>query len=219
MYPFDVLGVQTPLIYVNEANQIGDTVSVNVVKDLELKFDILKGFGVYFNPKDSNSLGEIPGNTILFSYIGEYISTLETKRRQQLYDRIGINYILTIIEHLVSDNNTIILRSNIDATNYGNIARFMNHSCDANCVVIMCRNSRNNEDIVGIPLIMTKRVIHVNEELTFNYHNTNKSDVTQGQVVYHNYKENHLCNKRWKIQQSVMKPCYCNSSNCIGVLL
>lgn len=52
----------------------------------------------------------------------------------------------------------------IDPTKYGNIARFMNHSCDPNCVTRKWTVFK--ETSVGI---FAKRDIKEDEELTFDY--------------------------------------------------
>ena len=52
----------------------------------------------------------------------------------------------------------------IDPTSYGNIARFINHSCDPNCVVR--KWTVGKETSIGI---FARRDIQEDEELTFDY--------------------------------------------------
>jgi SET domain-containing protein len=53
----------------------------------------------------------------------------------------------------------------IDPTYYGNIARFINHSCDPNCVTR--KWTVLNETAIGI---FARRDIMEDEELAFDYH-------------------------------------------------
>eukprot|EP01024_Parvocaulis_polyphysoides_P020953 TRINITY_DN19880_c0_g6_i2.p1 TRINITY_DN19880_c0_g6~~TRINITY_DN19880_c0_g6_i2.p1 ORF type:complete len:288 (-),score=39.53 TRINITY_DN19880_c0_g6_i2:69-932(-) len=97
-----------------------------------------------------------------------------------------IEYVGEIIRHAVADNRerelyndkvgggTYIFRMNVqkcvDATMTGNIAGLLNHSCDPNCysktISIKHANSEETEDHV---LIVAKRDIAENEELTYDY--------------------------------------------------
>jgi hypothetical protein len=62
-------------------------------------------------------------------YAGEVISTSEAKRRQQQYDEAeGMNYLLVLLEHLPDR----VVRTSIDPTLRGGVARCINHSCSPN---------------------------------------------------------------------------------------
>lgn len=74
----------------------------------------------------------IPRFASILAYYGEYISTTETLRRQLEYDEKLINYILTVKEHTLesidadgSEYPSIVMRTNIDATLFGGIARLV----------------------------------------------------------------------------------------------
>lgn len=136
-----------------------------------------KGWGVFCQSKQS----VIPPHTMLFPYFGEYIGSLETQRRQLDYDSRTppVNYVITCREHCWStDSNNnrdtgaprtgipIVLRSNVDATNCGNVARFVNHSCAPNCALQVCRRPGA---LLGVPVLVTRCTVHRGEELTFSY--------------------------------------------------
>lgn len=73
-------------------------------------------------------------------YYGEIITSVETKQRYIDYDINNLNYILTIKELIIDkDEEDILLCTNIDATKFGSIARFVNHSCQPNLNVKMLR--------------------------------------------------------------------------------
>jgi histone-lysine N-methyltransferase SETD1 len=66
-----------------------------------------------FNPKD-----------IVIEYVGEKIRNALADKREIVYNDLGIGdcYMFRLNKDYV-----------IDATFYGNKARYLNHSCDANC--------------------------------------------------------------------------------------
>ena len=88
----------------------------------------------------------------------------------------------------------------IDPTTYGNVARFINHSCDPNCVVR--KWTVGKETSIGI---FARRNIMEDEELTFDYQfDTFKTPFTKcycatakckgylGLAVYENGNENDI---------------------------
>lgn len=124
---------------------------------------------VYMKYSQSKGWGVFAGCTLakgsrLFMYTGELLSSEDTRKRQrETYDPQGINYVLTIREHTA----TSILRTNIDATYVGSVARFVNHSCDPNLHVTMVRE--HPRQMVGIPVLVAARTVAPGEELTFCY--------------------------------------------------
>ena len=99
---------------------------------------------IRFNPKD-----------IVIEYVGEKIRVPVADKREQYYEKLGVGdcYLFSL------DNDYII-----DATFYGNKARYINHSCDPNLksdkLVV------NGETHI---IFMANRVIESGEELTFDY--------------------------------------------------
>ncbi len=94
-------------------------------------------------------------NQFVIEYIGEVVTTAAFRKRTKQYEMEGEKHFYFM--SLKADQV-------IDATRKGGIARFINHSCDPNCVL--------QKWVVGKHLrmgIFTKRDIEVGEELNFDY--------------------------------------------------
>lgn len=130
---------------------------------------------------------------MMFTWIGELLTTKEARRRQKIYDehasRYGISSALLVVrEHLPSGK--ACLRMNIDATRVGNVARFINHSCDGgNLSTVLVRRSGA---LLPRLCFFASKVIQEGEELTFSY----------GEIRL----------------RSEGLPCFCGSSCCFGIL-
>ncbi|GBG76491.1 hypothetical protein CBR_g22240 [Chara braunii] len=77
----------------------------------------------------------IPRGTFVCEYIGEVVNDREANRRGERYDQVGCSYLYDIDVHL--DPPAYRNRARpfvIDATKYGNVSRFINHSCQPNLV-------------------------------------------------------------------------------------
>ncbi|KAK2995256.1 hypothetical protein RJ640_012024 [Escallonia rubra] len=104
----------------NRVTLKGVSVKLKVVRDRR------KGWGLHADDF-------IPYGQFVCEYAGELLTTKEARRRQQAYDELALggrfsSALLVVREHLPSGN--ICIRINIDATRIGNVARFINHSCD-----------------------------------------------------------------------------------------
>ncbi|KAI7873100.1 uncharacterized protein EV154DRAFT_431239 [Mucor mucedo] len=126
----------------NRRFQLGQYAPVDVIKTEK------KGFGL-------RALADLPSNCFIMEYIGEVIPQTEFIRRTREYDAEGFKhyYFMTL------KNDEII-----DATKRGCLARFMNHSCNPNCVT--------QKWVIGKKMrigIFTSRPIKAGEELTFDY--------------------------------------------------
>ncbi|XP_073818956.1 nuclear receptor binding SET domain protein [Musca autumnalis] len=115
--------------------------------------------------------------SFVIEYVGEIINDDEFRARmaQKSLDRDENFYFLSVEKDYI-----------IDAGPKGNLARFMNHSCDPNCETQ--KWSVNSLNRVGLFAI---KDIPENTELTFNYH-----------------WDDLLGNEK--------KTCYCGSKNCAG---
>lgn len=124
---------------------------------------------------------------------GELLTTKEAQRRQKHYDELAScdrfsSALLVVREHLPSGN--ACLRLNIDATRIGNVARFVNHSCDGGN--LSTKLVRSTGSLFPRLCFFASKDIQEDEELTFSYGEIRK-------------RSNGL-------------PCYCNSPSCFGTL-
>ncbi|XP_019877387.1 probable histone-lysine N-methyltransferase set-23 [Aethina tumida] len=135
-----------------------------------------KGLGLFTNKY-------IKKGTFICEYAGELINEFEYKKRFNSYKtRLKMNYVFCLNEHF--GDKTV--KTFIDPTYYGNIGRYINHSCDPNCNLVIIRIDTT---IPGL-YVFANKDIPENCELTFNY----------GNVIPGN------CSNQTK--------CLCNSPNC-----
>lgn len=126
------------------------------------------------------------------------------------YEPRGLNYVLTIKEHVSDD---MIIVTNVDATHHGSLARFVNHSCQPNCTIVMIRDKNS---VVGIPCLMSLRIIARSEQLTFDYSCGQDNDNNNNNDDNHNnYPKKRI--RSYKYFESKTQ-CLCNSNNCRGWL-
>lgn len=121
------------------------------------------------------------------------MTTKEAKRRHQYYDELSSkghssSALLVVREHLPSGK--ACLRMNIDATSIGNVARFINHSCDGDN--LNTKLVRRSGDLFPRLCFFALKDIEEDEELTFSY----------GEIR----------------TRSKGLPCFCGSSSCFGTL-
>ncbi|KAK2708319.1 histone-lysine N-methyltransferase SETD1-like isoform X2 [Artemia franciscana] len=97
----------------------------------------------------------IAADEMVIEYVGQRVRPLMADLREQHYEETGIgsSYLFRID-----------LESIIDATKCGNLARFINHSCNPNCYARIITID-NQKKIV----IYSKQQIAVNEEITYDY--------------------------------------------------
>ena len=95
-----------------------------------------------------------PGQFIC-EYIGEVIDKKELERRKILYKNDECKYMFEISPDQC-----------IDAKNFGNFGRFINHSCDPNAICVKV----NTLNEIRLAFFAVK-VIEIGAEITFNYGN------------------------------------------------
>uniref|UniRef100_A0ACD5W119 Uncharacterized protein n=1 Tax=Avena sativa TaxID=4498 RepID=A0ACD5W119_AVESA len=164
----------------NRRTQRGVTVQLRVVRHLK------KGWGLH-------AAQVLHRAQFVCEYAGEFLTTEETRRRQRLYDELASAgklspALMVIREHLPSGRSC--MRVNIDATKVGNVARFINHSCDGgNLQPVLVRSSGS---LLPRLCLFAATDIVEGEELSFSYGDA-------------------------RLQHKGL-PCFCGSSCCPGVL-
>nr|GLL18813.1 histone-lysine N-methyltransferase SUVR5 isoform X1 [Ipomoea trifida] len=131
--------------------------------------------------------------TFVCEFIGEVIDEQEANRRRSRYGREGCAYLLEIDTH-INDMSRLVEGQSpyvIDATNYGNISRYINHSCSPNLVNHQVLVESMDYQLAHIGLYAGRDIL-AGEELTFDY--------------------------RYKPLPGEGIPCLCGSSNCRGRL-
>ncbi|XP_027133714.1 histone-lysine N-methyltransferase SETD1B-A [Larimichthys crocea] len=97
----------------------------------------------------------IAADEMVIEYVGQIIRQVIADTREQRYEEegIGSSYMFRV------DQDTII-----DATKCGNLARFINHSCNPNCYAKII-TVESQKKIV----IYSRQPIGINEEITYDY--------------------------------------------------
>lgn len=120
-----------------------------------------KGFGL-------TTTTRIKQGNFICEYAGEIISADEAKKRYESNKELGkMNYIFCINENFGEKN----YKTFIDPSIFGNIGRYINHSCEPNCVL---HPIRVNSTIPKL-CIFAKTDIETETEITFNYGNQNST--------------------------------------------
>lgn len=128
----------------------------------------------------------VPKGSFICEYAGELLTKSEAVRRdRQNQAENKMNYIFCLNEISSSDGTTT--QTFVDPSVKGNIGRYINHSCDANCDTISTRV----DSIIPKIAIFANRDIPALTEITFNYGSEGR-----------------------KPSEEKQKPCHCQSSNC-----
>ncbi|XP_073107821.1 histone-lysine N-methyltransferase SUVR3 [Elaeis guineensis] len=141
----------------NRVTQGGISARLRVVKHP------LKGWGLH-------AAQFVKRGQFICEYAGEFLITEEARNRQRTYDELASSgrfspALLVVREHLPSGK--ACLRVNIDATKVGNVARFINHSCDGgNLSIVLVRSSGS---LLPRLCFFAAVDIQEGEELTFSY--------------------------------------------------
>eukprot|EP00112_Aurelia_sp_Birch-Aquarium-sp1_P018448 Seg4402.2 transcript_id=Seg4402.2/GoldUCD/mRNA.D3Y31 product="Histone-lysine N-methyltransferase SETMAR" protein_id=Seg4402.2/GoldUCD/D3Y31 len=132
----------------------------NRVVQMGLKFKLQvyptdqKGFG-------AKALEKIPKGSYVIDYAGEVLTYSEAARRITHKEAGEKNYLLTVREKFGPN----LIRTDIDAEKFGNVSRFINHSCAPNLLLHPVRI----ESSVPRLALFAKRTIEIGEELSFDY--------------------------------------------------
>ncbi|KAL1128908.1 hypothetical protein AAG570_013442 [Ranatra chinensis] len=127
-----------------------------------LKFNILKFRKKHLKFAKSSihdwglfAMEPIAADEMVIEYVGQMVRPVVADLRERQYEATGIgsSYLFRI------DLDTII-----DATKCGNLARFINHSCNPNCYAKIITIDSQKKIV-----IYSKQQINVNEEITYDY--------------------------------------------------
>uniref|UniRef100_A0AC34GW60 Histone-lysine N-methyltransferase n=1 Tax=Panagrolaimus sp. ES5 TaxID=591445 RepID=A0AC34GW60_9BILA len=146
---------------------------LNMFKDLEIFYTQYRGYGL-------KTKVDIPKGTYIGEYCGEVITEEEHERRNKSNHKWRSRditfYTMALEDYFV------------DAELYGSIMRYINHSCNPNCVTLKYTSSNSAPHVC----LFAAKNISAGEELTFSYAS--------------NHHDNVLSFK-----------CFCGSDNCSGI--
>uniref|UniRef100_A0A1I7YBQ2 Histone-lysine N-methyltransferase n=1 Tax=Steinernema glaseri TaxID=37863 RepID=A0A1I7YBQ2_9BILA len=116
--------------------------------NLRLKTSSIDRDGIFAGEK-------IPKGSVVIEYVGEVVRHVQSNRRERRYHAKGVEstYMFRFDRDMI-----------IDATNVGNLARFINHSCQPNCDTTA--KVINGQKRV---LFVAAKDIKEGEELTIDY--------------------------------------------------
>lgn len=167
---------------------------------IKLPLEIFKtetrGWGV-------RSLTFIPSGTFICEYVGELLEDKEAEKRKNdeyLFD-IGQNYSDCSLDpdgQRSSTESSEEVGYTIDAAYYGNVGRFINHSCSPNLYAQNVLYDHSDKKMPHIMLFAAENIPAM-KELTYHY----------------NYSLDQVHDSDGNIK---MKSCYCGSSDCVGRL-
>jgi histone-lysine N-methyltransferase SUV39H len=135
------------------------------------------------------------------TYCGEVITHEEAERRANTGKKGKDSYLFPLDKFLNEQDHLY----EIDGEFYGGPSRFINHSCDPNCVVYVVSRDKNNYALYEIAFF-AYRDITKGEELTFNYRDHEDQE-----------EEEEDKGKREGTDENVGEdsiPCLCGAWNC-----
>jgi len=122
-------------------------------------------------------------------YAGEVIDLAEASNRFSSMHDGDPNYIFVLREYSDHSESRVEIDTCIDPTRFGNLGRFINHSCQPNLAVIPVRY----DSVIPHLCFFANRDIECGEELCYDYAGSGESDLST-------------------------KVCYCKAKNCRGFL-
>jgi [histone H3]-lysine36 N-dimethyltransferase SETMAR len=126
--------------------------------DLKIQHFTSKGLGLV-------STSHVKKGSFICEYAGEILTKFEAMKRDKINQKEKkMNYIFCLNE-IGSEKSSSTIQTFIDPSRKGNIGRYINHSCDANCDIISTRV----DSIIPKIAIFANREIPPLTEITFNY--------------------------------------------------
>lgn len=105
----------------------------------------------------------IPRGIFVLEYTGEIIDQEESLRRGAEQDERGLRYMFDL-----DYNENVDAVYTIDAGNYGNLSRLINHNCEPNCLIWPVTTCSEDTSIYKL-CYFTTRAIKAGEELSIDY--------------------------------------------------
>lgn len=156
----------------------------------------------------------IPRGSYIVEYTGEIIDQEESVRRGEKYDEIGKSYLFDL-----DFNEKSEAVYTIDAANYGNLARLINHSCEPNCRIWPVATCNHDATIYRLCIFSTRK-IKSGEELTIDYSggtiiSDDESDSENEKIENEKFLDvSHALNISHK--HKTLDVCKCGSTFCKG---
>ncbi|CAL1696905.1 unnamed protein product [Somion occarium] len=146
----------------NRVVQLGRSVGVKV----NIQKTAKKGWGIFAACGDEY----IPANTFIGVYAGEYITVHEAEKRESIYNKSGRTYLFDVDFDFDEGPDEIEKAASycIDAFYTGNFTRYLNHSCDPNCVITACFINESNLDKPLLTIFSIQDILD-GEELCLSY--------------------------------------------------
>lgn len=123
-------------------------------KKLKFTLSAIEGWGVV-------TMERILKNEMVVEYIGEYVRSIVAEQREKQYEKMGI-------PGVGSEGSSYLFRVDrncvLDATKKGNLARFVNHSCNPNCYARILVVSGLKRIV-----LFSKQCIEAGTEVTYDY--------------------------------------------------
>lgn len=147
------------------------------------------------------TLEKIPKGTFVCEYIGELIPQSEAIRRDVENYKRKISYLFDL--DFNPDNGSHLYC--IDTIQYGNFARFINHSCDPNLVVYPVWIDCLDPNLPRLAFFARRNILK-DEEITFDYESSSEDlDISN---------ESNDDRKNRGMRMTPMVRCLCNAANC-----
>jgi histone-lysine N-methyltransferase SETMAR len=136
------------------------------------------------------------------TYSGELLRREDASTRLRQYDSQNHGHALLVLREILPSGSAA-LRTHIDATVKGNVARFFNHRCGGGNLELL--TSRSPGSLIPKVCLFANRDIHIGEELTFAYGLPNDGTVDVS-------KNTPLASRQHLVR------CFCGSEECLGFL-
>jgi len=143
------------------------------------------------------TLENIKKGSFVVEYVGEVITNEEAEERGKKYDAEGRTYLFDLDFDKGQDNPYTV-----DAAHFGNVAHFINHSCDPSLAVFNVWINCLDPDLPRLALFAVRDIVK-GEQLTFDYSQRTGDEDTESET-----EEN---------GENAME-CMCGSSICRKIL-